>query len=290
MGCWNETCHLSNLPIQCGDEVVVIVYAESYGFEYGSKIGYYNYYPNSLYSPFLPPIYGGKYNDYGGIEGDNLEESNKIVMDCIKNFKFIHDEKEIKFKSIEKFISSIERSSCGSKEGIFIRRINSKHRVRFSMYHADIYRNLVEAWNEGKDREEKKETVRKCFNSDRIFSITRGGIPYVEDFISYYLFSDLQKSDEFISRIIDISDFTYILGCLRKGYSCITGHGSQNTDLELHFFLNNLIRKHILEKMKTSLKDYCDDEEFDNKYDLENNPITDEIVIEYLEKHKTDIL
>lgn len=283
MGCWNETCHLSNLPIQWGDEVVVIVYAENYGFEYyGSEKGYYNYYPNSLYSPILPPIYGGKYNEYGGIEGDNLEESNKVVLDCIKNFKFIQDEEEITFGSIEEFISSIERSSCGSEESIFIRRAtNSKHRVRFSMYHADIYRSLIEAWNEGKDREGKKENVRKCFNSDRIFSITRGGIPYVEDFISDYLFSDLPKSDEFISRIIDISDFTYILECLRRGYSCITGSGSQNIDLELHFFLNNLIRRHIIEKMKTSLKD---DEEFDN------DSITDEIVIEYLEKHKTDIL
>ena len=267
MGSWNETCHLSNLPIECGDEVVVIVYAENYGFEYGSNMEYCTYYPNSLYSPFLPPIYGGKYNDCGGIEGDNLEESNKIVMDCIKNFKFIQNGKEITFESIEKFIERLSRSS---EDGIFIRRVNSKHRVGFSIYHADIYRCLVEAWNEGKDREEKKETVRKCFNPDRLYYIQ-----YVEDFISDYLFSDLPKSDEFISRIIDISDFTYILGCLRRGYSCITGCGSQNTDLELHFFLNNLVRRHIIEKMKTS---------------LDEDLITDEIVIEYLEEHKTDIL
>ena len=34
--------------------------------------------------------------------------------------------------------------------------------------------------------------------------------------------------------------------------------------------------------------DWCDDEEFDQKHDLENNEVTDEIAIEYMEKHKTD--
>ena len=68
--------------------------------------------------------------------------------------------------------------------------------------------------------------------------------------------------------------------------------------IEMCYSLNDVLEK--IPMIITEDKDYdrirhftykiirCYDEEFDQKHDLENNEITDEIAIEYMEKHKTD--
>ena len=292
MGSWNATCHLSNLPILNGEKVVVIVYSENDSYE--AAMGYYNFYPNSCFTPFLPPIYGGVYDDYGRIEGNDLEENNKVVMDCLKCFKFVQSGEEITFDSIFDFISKLERAD--GDDDIYLHRksfcygVKEKFKVKFAMYHADIYFGLLEAWKEKIAFRETEEKLKGYFEAQRSGHYTPRpqGVFYIENIINDYVFLDIPKTDELISRIVDIENFTSILGNLRKGYSCITGRGSQSENYEFQFFLNSLIRKHIIECMKNRLADWCDDEEFDQKHDLENNEVTDEIAIEYMEKHKTD--
>lgn len=67
MGCWNATCTLSNLPIHSGEKILAIPIAETHYPHNG------NYpYPDSIYSPIMPPLYGS-YDGYGSIENcDNL--------------------------------------------------------------------------------------------------------------------------------------------------------------------------------------------------------------------------
>lgn len=65
MGCWNETCGLSSLPIRAGDEIALIAL-------YGSgELGY---------SPMCVPIYG-EYDDYGGIK--NIQ--NQLTVNLLFN-------------------------------------------------------------------------------------------------------------------------------------------------------------------------------------------------------------
>lgn len=291
MGSWNATCHISNLPIRRGEKVVVIVYAEKDSYE--ATKGYYNFYPNSCFTPFLPPIYGGVYDDYGRINGENLEENNKIVLDCIKCFNFIQSGKEIIFDSIFDFISKLEQADS-QQEDIYLQDIVcfgfKDYKVKFAMYHADIYFGLLEAWKEKIEFRKTEEELKGYFEAQGSgHCIPKPqGVFYIENIINDYVFLDIPKTDELISRIVDIENFTSILGNLRKGYACITGCGSQSENYEFQFFLNSLIRRHIIECMKDRLADWCDDEEFNQKHDLENNEVTDEIAIEYMEKHKTD--
>ena len=292
MGSWNATCHLSNLPIRRGEKVVVIVYTEKDSYE--ATKGYYNYYPNSCFTPFLPPIYGGVYDDYGRINGENLEENNKIVLDCIKCFNFIQSGKEIIFDSIFDFISKLERADSQQKD-IYLHYDTScfgfkDYKIKFAMYHADIYFGLLEAWKEKIEFRKTEEELKGYFEAQGSghYIPKPQGVFYIENIINDYVFLDIPKTDELISRIVDIENFTSILGNLRKGYACITGCGSQSENYEFQFFLNSLIRRHIIECMKDSLADWCDDEEFNRKHDLKNNEVTDEIAIEYMEKHKTD--
>lgn len=62
MGCWNATCLLSNLPIHFGEKILAIPIAETYYPHNGDYA-----YPDSVYLPFMPPVYG-RYNGYGAVE------------------------------------------------------------------------------------------------------------------------------------------------------------------------------------------------------------------------------
>lgn len=64
MGCWNQTCMLSRLPIRAGDDVVCYVLAQNHNRE---KMGGGSVYSTDLWSPVMVPIYG-KYDDYGRVE------------------------------------------------------------------------------------------------------------------------------------------------------------------------------------------------------------------------------
>lgn len=60
MGCWNETCALTNLPIFAGEDVAIILITE--------KGGYYSTcYTTPTHIPFPVAAYG-KYDDYGSAE------------------------------------------------------------------------------------------------------------------------------------------------------------------------------------------------------------------------------
>lgn len=62
MGCWNQTCAVTNLPIYRGEEVVVMLLQEA------SRRYSPNYcYTTGLFVPY-PFTFRGKYNDYGSVE------------------------------------------------------------------------------------------------------------------------------------------------------------------------------------------------------------------------------
>lgn len=72
MGCWNQTCAVSNLPIMWDEDVVLLPLIATTSLD-GCGMAYY---PTDVYAPFGMAIYG-KYNDYGGLEEIKTHKVNE---------------------------------------------------------------------------------------------------------------------------------------------------------------------------------------------------------------------
>ena len=78
MGCWNETCGFSNLPIKSGEKVMgFILLMHNIDTSYA--------YPNALGTPFALPI-TGRYNDHGSIENIKENFNTEYIISKIKEY------------------------------------------------------------------------------------------------------------------------------------------------------------------------------------------------------------
>lgn len=80
MGCWNETCALSNLPIVPGDKVVWMLLSPGYGGDV------HRVYYNDQYFVRTVPIYG-TYSDYGEVELIDTKVSIEILKTIREQFE-----------------------------------------------------------------------------------------------------------------------------------------------------------------------------------------------------------
>lgn len=80
MGCWNETCGVTQLPILAGDKVRLFVLR---GGGPTRREGGGTCYINDIWSPIGPPI-SGVYNDYGGIEEVVQDKAAEMLFEAIK--------------------------------------------------------------------------------------------------------------------------------------------------------------------------------------------------------------
>jgi len=72
MGCWNQTCMLTQLPILAGDKVKVFLLRQI------GDIGNGMVYPTDVCRPVTPPI-DAEYNDYGSVENINENYATKLI-------------------------------------------------------------------------------------------------------------------------------------------------------------------------------------------------------------------
>lgn len=119
MGCWNETCLVSNLPITVGDEVAMILLVPSHSFINGC--GYRN---NDFFKPCCLPIFG-EYNDYGSVE--NITNDNY----ALEYLKILREKKVLNFKwkgeNLEQLLSN---NIIGTRvKPLIPKRYHSKHKV-----------------------------------------------------------------------------------------------------------------------------------------------------------------
>jgi len=118
MGCWNETCAITNLPIHAGDPIVyflleynlanhtcwnddVEVFKKNGGYRTQTAPNQHHSghcYATDIWSPISPPIYG-KYNDYGNIEE---EEPSLIASQALKYINdHLTDKEQEKLTTVE---------------------------------------------------------------------------------------------------------------------------------------------------------------------------------------------
>lgn len=108
MGSWNGTCMISNLPIECGDEVKLIFLHRPY-FD-GSLNSSAYCYPNGIFHIGALAL-DAKYNDYGSVD-DIVEDVNyKLIEKYFKTkYKKIKVEGHVlKEFTLEEIIKGIER-------------------------------------------------------------------------------------------------------------------------------------------------------------------------------------
>lgn len=89
MGCWNETCFMSNLPIRHGDPVVAFITAQGSWESTKHRDRASFCYPGDEEEPISLPI-RAQYNDYGSLE--DWDKNNVAVLMVENIFKTSFDE------------------------------------------------------------------------------------------------------------------------------------------------------------------------------------------------------
>ena len=77
MGCFNATCMVSNLPINYGDKIKLVLLRPNYSIDRIYQSGGYVYNSDVLTPSFLP--ISGTYNDYGMIENIEMDWNYKTI-------------------------------------------------------------------------------------------------------------------------------------------------------------------------------------------------------------------
>jgi len=140
MGCWNETCMISNLHIKGDQEVVVFVLTRNEK-EYSPNFCY----NNALYSVFPIPFYA-KYNEYGGADechGVGLD----FVMDTIKDQLVEKEVGDNEYHDIEVKRDGFDTEkffdACHENR-LFIKEHVKEHLVDRVMIHKGIFDHILE--------------------------------------------------------------------------------------------------------------------------------------------------
>jgi len=125
MGSFNKVGFLSSLPIEAGNETVLIFMSSQNSKEIGGVV-----YPQDLFQPTFLPIFGD-YDDYGRIE--SVKKSS--IVSYIEKF-FGED--------IDSIIEKVDDNSVGrggSKETI--KNVNVFKRLTFGLEHKSVYDKLA---------------------------------------------------------------------------------------------------------------------------------------------------
>lgn len=79
MGCWNETCGISQMPIEGGDPVRMFLIVEAEHWDEGGAL----YYSTDLWKPFGLPL-KGTYDEYGGLENIEEDALSDLLLESLK--------------------------------------------------------------------------------------------------------------------------------------------------------------------------------------------------------------
>lgn len=136
MGCWNQTCSITNLPITVWDDIVLIPLIENRGAPQPGL----TYYAQDNYDILGLPLYG-KYNDYGGIENIETHEAN-IEFYKDREFFFINSKLDI----TPEMLSAAINSSCIKSINIMLSNLNEQ--IIDRKITPDDYKSLEEFIND----------------------------------------------------------------------------------------------------------------------------------------------
>lgn len=267
MGCWNETCGFTRLPIKNGDRVVVVItaspmpsYAESYVY-YNDKAVMHGM------------AFRGEYDDYGSVE--NID-CNPLLQDFLLKQEYYE---KTRSEEIKKFVPKTMENLCDKiSEGcIYIGksiRTNEGAALRLFMMHEELYDILMNHYKN-----------RKCYKSDitehevAVFDINGfirefrkweapepdnerkwymkarlSAYCYAREYVFFPLFIDylgqlilLQDNQEVVDLLVERYEFASIMSLSRNGFFGLCGQGSQSREMMMHKLIAEFTLKKIQE-------------------------------------------
>lgn len=218
MGCWNETCMISNLPILAGEECAIAILMDR-------GIPNEGVYPTDQYMPFA--IIHGEYDEYGRLENANEEEVAALLSALpALSLKKMEDGKYVDYtvSNLENFLDEVE-----AEEGLFVpfnkkgrmlplRYVFLKNRM-LALATPDEFRQpiLDEAFSGGV--REAMQGIRKVLSYHPITNQLL--YPFHETLIT-------ANKDVAYRNISQIVSLYRLLTILRKSWHIPSGKGSQN--------------------------------------------------------------
>lgn len=276
MGCWNETCGISNLPILAGEKIRVFLLARGRAdsWKHGGT-----HYIDDLWMPLSMGI-RAKYNDYGGVEEVVVE--SKALLAAIE---LGEDAGEI-----ETCINEISRGGTTSTLGrdevnvshmMVIEEIHqsmvdfSPVEAHFSKKNGYTYRPRREIFEREMD---DWYPLSKLYLDGRGYMLDRGGLFYnrrshcldpYKNKLATLSASGVGLRDsivaELVGDLVEFSLFSSSMVDLRKMWLPQTGRGSQNMEMDIHLSVCESVRS-VVEKRKTDFSHDGLDERDSNGY------------------------
>lgn len=260
MGCWNETCRLSNLQITADDEVVVALLVK----QAEDVQRFFPCYYNTNYAPLCLPVVG-KYDDYGGVK--SVKEPVH-TMKLLEALDFVDaDGNEYNFSTIRNLVEEITSSA------MYLVHNGEKYKLECAFYHKSLYDKLVETMtkqtpcnnstpladlyaNKLKTFEEKfLEFEKKSASEDveslmdvwsvrdnyrSVFKVTPFGFSFMTKSSRILNVNELRGFHE---ELVNYIMFALALSAGRYGFDTVSGAGGQDTSV----FVQRIVAKFVLE-------------------------------------------
>jgi hypothetical protein len=310
MGCWNETCGISQLPILGGDKVkLVVLVGGNSDFILGSGTSYIN----EIWSPISIPI-SGEYNEYGSLTEDSIveDEASAMLFDSIKRYwtqstheewlSYVGNNNENPDLNLFEAIKYIERGKVtrkgykGNEEKLslfFILEDVYNACISYNPVVADFYKNAYyyRHYHEAmtKDIHRFYDSLQEVKNSNptalmvnTIFAESQ----YITPISTTYNFKDkiidliknnVTKEDpkfkKLVSMIIDYCSLVNSMSSARKMWQPQTGKGSQNNALDVYKLINKSMNK--LMSIRSKEQNTKRDKEGYSKWERKHNKEVD---------------
>jgi len=168
MGCWNETCALTNLPICSGDRAVYLPITEvAHHGDYKIPICYY--YSSDRFQVSGLPI-RGTYNDYGTLEKVDDTPSMALTVKCYQ--KLLKD-KELTIEDSRHSDDPTEIKDVYSLQKLIERErlfYGSKRSIGFMAMHEEFYDAIIDKILKRKmypNNNTFKDEIEKCLKKTK---------------------------------------------------------------------------------------------------------------------------
>lgn len=256
MGCWNETCALSNLPIVVGERIKFLILLMT------GTAGR-SYYYNDTYIPLCLPM-SGTYDDYGSAKDIKVDD---ITLEYLKNQKFYiidKNERDIKEEKIEGVTNVIRNFGCSSmtfvalnsllnfekyeftdiktfvddvsRDELFFEYGGKYYQLQIIMYHENLYDTLVSNF-EVRVPYEQKKNLRSLW-IEKLNKYYKG----IKEYIELKKLPEESLTKKQLSDLIHYEFAEPVFRTARYGYNFFKWYDNFITDDEaLNSFISHMV-------------------------------------------------
>ena len=249
MGCWNETCMLSHLPITINDEIKVIILMKRHNEPCAENI-----YFDDGYTPITFP-FDALYDEYGGITNPSMP--NYVAKQLQSLSLVTPDDKIYSFTSIDQFIDDINDNGLYMIPNKNAIKEYEKHKLEVVYIHKRLYDIIVDHMSKRKTYSFPKtlyefyfeqynaikdkwldiltgKTDKKDAKYQKLSIATTFDNSHYNSFVTPLIHYDIVKPDDvndFLINICRYKLFTIALNEGRIGYITRCGTGSQSCSI-----------------------------------------------------------